>query len=619
MSGIAGIFDRSGMRVERALLDALTRFLSYRGPDGRATWTDGCVGLGHTLLRTTPEARVERQPMGLDGRWITADVRLDCRQELQARLEREGRKIGKHACDPELILHAYAAWGERCVEHLRGDFAFAIWDARRRELFCARDHFGTKPFYYAEIGDQLLFSNTLDCVRLHPDVSAELNEGAIADFLLFGLNCDTSTTTFRQVLRIPPSHCLAVSSESLRIWKYWTPPIDGRIRYGRADDYVEHFQELLHQAVADRIRTSRAGILLSGGLDSGAIAAAAVEASTKTGDGFDLRAYTLVYESLIGDTEGEFARSIAEFLGIPLRSIPLDHLELFERWDDAETALPEPVDDPFVAGLFHQFRTVGADCRVVLCGDGGDNLMHFQMLPYVKDLARHQEWVRLLREVAAYLHLRPSFWPGIRRRAKALVGQDGHAAPRPGWLREEFARRVSAAERWEQWSKLSEGFLTHPVVPEAHASLRLPHWPHLFELEDPGVTRCTVEVRNPLLDLRIVEYLLAIPPFPWAFEKRLLRESLVGRLPEKVRTRPKTPLRDDPLLARLKQPRASWLDQIRWSEEAKQYVDPSRLGAIREIADSGPAGSRIRALCLNFWLQTLRSVRYNFCAEAGNG
>ena len=96
--------------------------------------------------------------------------------------------VRQAAPDSELILHAYAAWGEACVQHLRGDFAFAIWDARRKVLFCARDHFGVKPFYYAELDGVFIFSNTLDCVRLHPDVSGELNESAVADFLLFGLH-----------------------------------------------------------------------------------------------------------------------------------------------------------------------------------------------------------------------------------------------------------------------------------------------------------------------------------------------------------------------------------------------------------------------------------------------
>jgi asparagine synthase (glutamine-hydrolysing) len=189
LSGIVGIYDRSGAPVDQALLRALAHFLSYRGPDWRDTWSSGAIGFGHTLLRTTRESQLERQPASLDGQFfITADARIDCREELRIKIAQKNYGTpGRTATDSELILHSYAAWGAECVEHLRGDFAFAIWDARKKLLFCARDHFGVKPFYYAELGELFLFSNTLDCLRQHPDVSERLNDAAIGDFLLFGL------------------------------------------------------------------------------------------------------------------------------------------------------------------------------------------------------------------------------------------------------------------------------------------------------------------------------------------------------------------------------------------------------------------------------------------------
>src|SRR5438477_363057 len=170
--------------MERALLQSLVDFLSYRGPDSHECGMDASIGLGHAMLRTTRQSRGERQPASLDdGRfWITADARLDGRVELITELERSGRIVQPNAPGSELILHAYAAWGTPSVEHLRGDFSFAIWDAHHKQLFCARDHFGIKPFYYLEREDLFLFSNTLNCIRMHPEVSGELNEAAIGDF-----------------------------------------------------------------------------------------------------------------------------------------------------------------------------------------------------------------------------------------------------------------------------------------------------------------------------------------------------------------------------------------------------------------------------------------------------
>src|SRR5260370_41779639 len=162
--------------MEQTLLQSLVDFLSYCGPDFRACWLDGPVGLGHAMLRTTRESLGERQPASLDGRlWIAADARLDDRVAFFAELQRSGRRVRPDAPDSVLLLHAYATWGTPCVEHLRGDFSFAIWDARNKQLFCVRDHFGIKPFYYVQQGDLFLFSTTLNCRRMHPEESPALH------------------------------------------------------------------------------------------------------------------------------------------------------------------------------------------------------------------------------------------------------------------------------------------------------------------------------------------------------------------------------------------------------------------------------------------------------------
>jgi asparagine synthase (glutamine-hydrolysing) len=619
VSGIVGIFRKDGAPADRLLLQSLAHFLAYRGPDGREVWADGPVGFGHALLRTTYESLGDRQPASLDRQfWITADARIDCRSELQTELEQKGQKVRDGAPDSELILHSYAAWGEACVEHLRGDFAFAIWDARRRTLFCARDHFGVKPLYYADLGDFFIFSNTLDCVRAHPDVSGELNEAAIGDFLLFGLNYNVATTTFRDVQRLPSAHTLSVSAEGLRVSRYWSVPIDGRIRYRRADEYVEHFQILLQAAVADRLRISRAGILLSGGLDSSAIAAMARELSGVAGGKTDLRAYTLTYESLIPDREGEHARKVAEFLHIPHRTLALDELRPFERWEDPEVHWPEPVDDPFFAGLFDEFQMIAAECRVALEGEGSDNLMHFEMLPQLRDHARKHKWGLLWRDSVRYLSARSSPWPGIRRRVARVFRNEGGKPVFPRWIAPDFARRVDLEARWTYGNRVLEPRV-HPLLPTAHASLSLPQWSHSYELDDPGVTRCPVEVRHPFMDLRVVEYLLAVPPFPWAFEKTILRDAMAGRLPESIRRRPKTPLVGDPLMEMLQRPETAWMDQACGDEEIARFVNLSALPSPRQERDSMRAVVSIRPLCLNFWLRSLRRVRYNLVAEVRNG
>jgi asparagine synthase (glutamine-hydrolysing) len=620
LSGIAGIFHRDGARVERALLQSFADFLSYRGPDARAIWSDGSIGLGHTMLRTTHESAGEQQPACLDGRlWITADARLDCRSELMAKIERSGRKTGRSTTDSTLILHAYAVWGAGCVEHLRGDFSFAIWDARSKALFCARDHFGIKPFYYAQRGELLVFSNTLNCVRLHPEVSEELNDAAIGDFLLFGLNYDNRTTSFRDVQRLPPAHCLTFSSNGLKIRRYWAPPTDGRIRYAKDAEYIEHFQALLQDAVADRLRTDRVGILLSGGLDSSSVAATAKEVSAKSGQATEIRGYTTVYESLIPDEEGRYAREVGEFLGIPIQFQAMDQVQLFDGWDDPEMRFPEPIDNPLVAGFLDSCRTISPDCRVLLSGEGADNLMDFQMWPYVGDLRRRGEWRQMLTDVANYIWVRPFPWRGIRARTLRLAGKDPDRPVFPQWLAPEFSRRANLEARWKEQGGLPKSWMTHPIHPRGHASLSLPQWTHMFEQENAGATGYPMETRYPFLDLRIVSYLLALPPFPWFFRKMLLREAMAGRLPEAVRMRPKTPLQGDPVSAQLRRTGAERLNQMPWSKDLDCFIKRSALAPPHGKMNPEQASVNSRPYSLNIWLQSARKVRYNIHAEAGNG
>jgi asparagine synthase (glutamine-hydrolysing) len=140
----------------------------------------------------------------------------------------------------------------------------------------------------------------------------------------------------------------------------------------------------------------------------------------------------------------------------------------------------------------------------------------------------------------------------------------------------------------------------------------------MFEIEDAGVTRCPVELRHPFLDLRVVNFLLALPPFPLFFGKKLLREAVAGRLPESIRTRRKSPLAGDPLVAHFRQHRPAWMDQLTWSEEMEAYVDTSVLSVFRKETPLAKVEANIRPICLNFWLQSARKVRYNLRAEVRN-
>lgn len=616
MSGFVALFQRNRAPVNAFLLDGLTSSLKFRGPDGSHTWSSGRVGLGHTLFRTGQSAN-NHQPVSCDGQsWIVGDVRLDRRNELKDQLASAGHDVEKNASDAELIVHAFLAWKDDCVRHIYGDFSFAIWDGRKQRLFCARDHFGIRPFYYCVTRDFVVCSNTLDCIRLHPDISDELNDQAVGDFLLFGLNCDRSTTFFKQIQRLAPAHTLVASMDDVQTRRYWSMPIDGRIRYRREEEYVEHFRELLHAAVADRMDADRVGIFLSGGMDSGSIAATAKEIARDSGT--KLKGYTVTYEQLLGDREGYFAKQTADCLEIPLEIISMDDVEPFGGWQGAEFSFPEPLDNALAGGIYKEFAILAKDSRVALYGEGVDNLMYFQLTPYMKDLARRREWLTLFSTFTGYLWKQRSRWHRIFHRALRRISPKKGDPGVPLWMAPEFLARIDFTERLKHFD-IPVLSARHAVLPIAHASFEIPQWQLLFGVNDASFTKRLVEVRHPFLDLRIIQYLLSLPPFPLFLRKKLERDAMKGRLPESILTRPKTPLRRHPALVALHRTGNSKLRHIDWSDEISQYISPGRVFHQEETPDCSYGNSCIRPVCFNFWLKSSRRVRYNFLMEIRNG
>jgi len=394
MSGICGIVNTDAAPLETALLRSMTESLRFRGPDRQQSWSEGTVGLGHTLLVATREAAAEQQPLTLEGRvWITADARVDGQAELRRKLADAGQACAPDCTDVELILRAYLAWSEACLSRLIGDFSFAIWDSRSATLFCSRDHLGIKPFFYAASPEAFVFSNTLDTVRMHPRVSSELDELAIADFLLFEGFQGADVTAFRRVRRLPPGHFLVLRDGIVTIDRYWELRIPEVVE--RHEDPRAEFDALLEQAVSDRLRQVDVGIEMSGGLDSTSIAAVALGQQRRAGVTVSLHGYCTTYEPLIPDEEGKYSKIAADWLGIPISYFNAARFDLFEFEKGSPRRHPEPVHD--VQGGAYQAMTDAAarKHRVMLTGVDGDALLSESPKPYFKSLARRGEFLRL--------------------------------------------------------------------------------------------------------------------------------------------------------------------------------------------------------------------------------
>lgn len=614
MSGIVGVVHFDGAPVDRHRLGQMTAFMAFRGPDAQEIWIDGNAGFGHTLLKTTDESESEHQPFTLDGQvWIVADARIDARRELVAQLRAHSHEdLSQDAPDVELILRAWHVWGENCVEHLLGDFTFAIWDGPRQHLFCARDHLGVKPFFFAHLGQTLIFSNTLDCIRQHPAVSDRLNDLAIADFLLFELNQDLATTSFSDIQRLPPAHTGKWSAAGPQLQRYWTLPIDEPLHFRKSNDYVDRFHELLDQAVDDRLRARKIAVFMSGGLDSPTMAATACKLFRSRPADSEVRAFT----TLIGgfdSNERYYAGLVAEHLGIPIHFRDLTG-KMYDR-DWAETAVhtAQPVANPLnLVSDLEECRAMATYSRVWFYGEGPDNALRFEWRPYLAYLMGRRHFGRLAR-TAWELAVRSRRVPFLRRLMHPVQARRSRQPQRPcfpEWLDKDFESRLRLRERWEDIERLAAAPCPHPWRPASYGSFQGPLWEYLFSQWDAEATGVAAEVRHPFVDLRLLRYMLAVPAIPWAREKYLLRRAMSEVLPAAVLRRSKSPLTGDP----------QWQDARRFGLGAlvpaarlEKYV---ALISVPDQADQDMIAFWIglRPRSLNYWLRNLGEAR-GFAAQ----
>ena len=614
MSGIIGVVQFDGQPLDRGLLQQLTNFLSFRGPDAQRIWTNHNAGFGHTLFKTTDESERDCQPLSLDSKaWIVADARIDAREDLFTALRAAGEAdLERSDCtDAELILRAYRCWGADCVERLLGDFAFGIWDNSRQQLFCARDHMGVKPFYYAQVGASVIFSNTLDCIRRHPLVSDELNGLAVADFLLFGCNQDPTSTAFTEIQRLPPANCALWSQAGLQLSRYWSLPIDEPLSYDSPDEYIDHFRDLMRKSVADRLRTNRVWVFMSGGMDSPTLAAAARVLLRQRDTNFDLRALTYV-DSFVPEEE-RYAGIVARHLEIPIEYYRWMNATEFD-WERIPFSLPEPDPDAYFVPSERRFWSRRASYgRVFLYGEGPDNALMLDWGPYVHSLAKNGRYGLLFRSALTTLlsDPRPPFWGRISKRLNIGRYLANYAEPDyPKSLNPRFESSLQLRERWNAHNPAAVRAKSiqralHPIRPRAYASLQTPLWPAMFEALDFGVSKSSYEVRHPFLDIRMLRFLLAVPPLPWCRSKYLLRRAMRGSLPNQILRRKKAPIEMRLLRSFLaKFCEAPFL----LGAHVREYIDSEKLAIPPPLVD---VQGHLRGRCLNHWLQNLDCSPHN--------
>jgi asparagine synthase (glutamine-hydrolysing) len=555
----------------------MTAYMAFRGPDGLHCWANGNIGLGHAHFRSYDDVELVPQPFYKNGFWITADARIDGRKDLCDKLELKGHKVHARTPDAQLILEAYLCWGTDCLEHLMGDFSFIIWDERQQRLFCACDHFSITPFYYASLGNTVLLSNTLDALRLHPELSDELNEQVIGDYLTSTFNRSGTDTIYTAIKRLAPAHALLIERDGIKSWQYWQPPETQYLRYKQPETYVEQFEDLFHQAITDRARSSKATIELSGGMDSSSVAAMLSQEMHKSNA--DLLALTYGFERVLHNQEKHYSSLVANHHGFRQQVIDFDAFDPNTAPDPLTYLPPEPHYLQVYTRLQSVLKLATQQGPLFFNGHGGDNL--FGTDPYQWWNPKHSGSLKataqdLYNHWRVFGRKRPNLGLDNTIFKKWQSRKSDFLIPFPQWLEADFVKRTNLLERKDYFDEIDG------KVPDRHC---MASWGYMQSAMitpfDPSFTGVSLKSAYPFYDLRLFNYSLRVPPIPWAQQKAILRLAMRKHLPSEITERPKTLLSHNTnmfhqLFRSTGVP--EWFRQLVGTSELNNYIDTKSLG-----------------------------------------
>ena len=555
MCGICGkVFFDHDRSVTEPELRLMASTLSHRGPDGEGVWVDGNVGLAHRRLAIIDLRAVADQPMSNeDGTvWITFNGEIYNFQELRGDLESRGHTFRTNS-DTEVIVHAYEEYGRECLQRLRGMFAFAIWDARRRTLFLARDRVGKKPLFYSIGHDRFVFGSEIKAILVDGSLPIEPNPIAIDHYLALQY-IPSPLTAFQGVRKLPAAHWLELRDGKIEIGRYWKLRYMPK-RHVTLSEAIAELQWQIAEAVRLRLVSDvPLGAFLSGGIDSSAVVASMSQAMASP-----VRTFCVGFEEAAFD-ERPFARMVAGRYGT-------DHTELVVKASVIDI-LPRLIwhyDEPFgdssavpsyaIAELTRQHVTV------VLNGDGGDENFAGYDRYVVNRLAHRGDLVPLWarRKIAGMLRHLPADW----RRRQPLLKFETVAEAMAHQPERRYARWISHFAVEERQRLYTDAFNAavagsdpEGLFVEAYGQSDALDWTDatldvdvnlyltddLLVKMDRATMAHSLEARSPFLDHVLMEFVASLPPtfkLSGRQKKRLLKAALRGLLPDIVLDRPK--------------------------------------------------------------------------------
>lgn len=549
MSGILAVFNKGGQPVDEGLVRRLLGRMRSRGDDRAQTWCGGGAALA--VARNAWESEEAFSGAALvvteGDLLIAADASIYYQQDLRDKLKKRHERLGG-TTPSHLILAAYRAWGEQCVHNLEGDYAFILWDRSRRRVFCARDFAGSRPLFYADLGQSLVVASTLAAVVAHPHCPDDFNLEVLADTAA-ALWPSPHETAYRAVNLIPAGSYLSHSSgQPAQLRQHWHPP---EIESGTGPPFDEaalELRDLLCRAVDERLAPRGVtSVWMSGGWDSTAVFGAGQSAVQGSHSSRALRPVSVSYPPADPGREDELISAIGHYWNTPVHWLDIRDIPLFDRAEEGAVERDEPFEhvfEMFNRALARGSRAIGA--RVALNGNGGDQLFAAD-LSYLADLLRTGHWMTLVREWRAlarggiaefFRHaIKPILPPSVLRAATLLRGGRRLHGYLERWIPDWMDRR------WV--GRLSERQGLHTPRPrgtshseyEMYFALTCAFFPRVGGRLAALALQEGVEVRSPLLDDRLIRFAAARPRTERRSgreTKRLLRRTMRGLLPDEV-------------------------------------------------------------------------------------
>jgi asparagine synthase (glutamine-hydrolysing) len=631
MSGIAGLLRFDGQTVTRRELERTANALSQYGPDRVDILARDNIGLVHTLMRVTPEDGFDRQPQqGASGAVITADVRLDNRDELLARLGIDRQKAEDWP-DSRLLLIGWEKYGDEIWPTLRGPFAAAIWDPRNRVLTLARDHLGLNVVMWHKAKNFFAFASMPNGLFALNDVPRKLCEEKLADFLVLN-HADHATTMYRNVFRVLPAHLIRVKADgSINQHRYWSSADIKPIRMSSDAAYADGLRECLDRAVRRQIRSIHpVGCLLSGGLDSSSVSVLTARALAERNQ--RLLAFTGVprrgFDGAVPDgcyaDETPFVDAIRKQAGnIDVEYVHNDECDDFAGLERFFIALDGPVRNPtnfgWMTAALHRARTRGR--RVLLGGLYGNyttswdgwsqtsgHLMHGRLLTaylqwrlYYRSTP-YSRWVALRKLlIEPLIPARLANWADRRRHPDRMAPWQDHAP-----IRGDFAAAMKVKRRAEN---VGHDFLYRMRRDERIKGLAHIDYAGDWHAAEKAVTG--IEVRDPTADMDVVSYCYGVPSEQYLAEgidRSLIRRAMWELLPESVLTNRLHGLQG-----------ADWHEKLdgRRGEIASQIAELAKSPLARRIIDLGRLDDAVRNWPSGGWYKAEVFREYNLALTRG--